>query len=275
MASIVDIFPRRPLKLAADPGRRNRRILLLAITVLLALPALYWGSIAWRSAQLRSDLRARGVEAAETIGTEGDCYSRRNRLSGAERPIDCWLTLTYRLRPEEGGAVRTAPVHLEGRAPIFTPRAFYDPQNPDRVMLQPEMDREMTWSESIGPLSLLLLPAATLLVFFFTSRRGLAKAAQNPDPLIVPVEKLHRQMPANKLYVHFQPPGAARPLCDVFPGGASPLLVPPPLGAHPDQQWVLALKARNGRPYLLDSALAYLDLTDDERARVLSAARGY
>ena len=64
-------------------------------------------------------------------------------------------------------------------------------------------------------------------------------------------------------------------MVDTFPIPAMPLQVPPPAGAPADQQWVLALKAPNGRHYVLDSELAWLDLTDDERAGVLSAARGY
>lgn len=273
MASVLELFPRRPIALAADRPRTRRRMLLLAVTLLLALPALYWGSRSWQGATLRADLRARGVPAAETLNAEGDCTSRRSRLSGTERPIDCWFDLTYRLRPEEGGGLRKAEVHLEGRAPIFTPPAIYDPQAPGRVMLQPELERDMTWSELLGPLFLLLLPAAALLVFFATSRRGLAKAARNPDPLIVPIEKVIRQ--PGKLYVHTRAPGAERPVVDSFPNPAMPLQVPPPFGAPPDQQWVLALKAPNGRHYVLDAALARLDLTDEERGRLLSAARGY
>jgi len=54
-----------------------------------------------------------------------------------------------------------------------------------------------------------------------------------------------------------------------------PLVVPAPEGSPPDQQWVLALQAPNGRHHVLDSQLAWLDLEDDERNRLLSAARGY
>ena len=200
MASVIDLFPRRPLRLRGDPRRTRKRVLLLAASLLLALPALYWGYQAADSFMLRADLKARGVRAAETIGAEGDCTSRRNRFSGEERPVDCWLNVTYRLRPEEGGEVRTAQAHLEGRAPIFTPTAIYDPQDPGRVMLEPEMERAMTWSELLGPVFLLLFPAIALLFFFATSRRGLAKAARNPDPVIVPVEKVIRQ--PGRLTIH-------------------------------------------------------------------------
>jgi hypothetical protein len=273
MAAIIDLFPRRPLALRPDPRRRRNRILLLGAALLLALPSLYWGYQSVHSAMLRADLKARGVRAAETLGAEGDCTSRRSRISGEETPIDCWLDATYRLRPEEGGALRTAPVHLEGAAPIFTPTAIYDPQDPDRVMLEPELERAMTWSELLGPIFLLFLPGLVLLAFFFTSRRGLARAARNPAPVIVPVEKAIQQ--PGKIYLHSRLPGAARPHVDVFALPHAPLLVPPPPGASPGQQWVLALKAPNGRHYVLDSELAWLDLPEDERSRLLSAARGY
>jgi len=272
VASVLEVFPRRPIALARDSRRTRGRLLLLAVTVLLALPALYWGYQSWHGAALRADLRARGVRAAETLGGKGDCTSRRSRLSGSERPVGCWFDVAYRLRPEEGGALRHAQVHHQGRAPIFTPAAIYDPQDPGRVMLEPELERAMTWSELLGPLFLLLLPGGTLLVFFLTSRRGLARAARSPEPAVVPVEKAIRQ--PGKLYLHTRAPGAARPAVDVFAHPAMPLLVPPPPGAPADRDWVLALKAPGGRHYVLDHALALLDLSDEERSRILHAARG-
>lgn len=273
MASVIDLFPRRPLRLRTNPKRTKWRIVSLAATFLLALPALYWGYQAADSFMLRADLKARGVRAAETMDAEGDCTSRRSRLSGTESPIGCWFNVTYRLRPEEGGEVRTALAHLEGRAPIFTPTAIYDPRDPGRVMLEPEMERPMTWSELLGPIFLLILPALALLIFFATSRRGLAGAARNPDPVIVPVEKVIRQ--PGRLTIHTRIPGAGRPYADTFGIPETALQVPPPTGAPADQQWVLALKSPNGRHYVLDSQLAWLDLPDDERNRLLSAARGY
>lgn len=270
MADVLHVFPRRPLELASDKCRTRGRILLLAVAALLTLPALYWGNISWQRAQLQQDLRARGLLAAEVLDLDGDCYSRRNRYSGTERPIDCWLQITYRLRPEEGGSVRTAPAHLDGRMPLFTPPAYYDPADPGRVMLKPEMDRTLGWDETFGPFLLLVIPAIVLAIFFFTARRGLAKAARDPKPLIVPIEKMIRQ--GNKLYTHSRPPGAARPFVDSFVAPAAPLLVPPPGGSPPDQQWGLALLSPTGRSYLLDDRLACLELSDHERAAVLRAA---
>lgn len=204
MASVIDLFPRRPLRLRTGPKRTRWRIVLLAVTALLALPALYWGNQSVQSAMLRADLKARGVRAAETMDAGGSCTSRRSRLSGSESPIGCWFDITYRLRPEEGGEERTAQAHLEGRAPIFTPTAIYDPLDPGRVMLEPEMERPMTWSELIGPIFLLLLPAGALLAFLASSRRGLAKAARNPDPVIVPVEKVIRQPGRTTIHTRIQ-----------------------------------------------------------------------
>jgi hypothetical protein len=273
MASIIDLFPRRPLALRQDPARRRKRLLQLVGVIALALPGCYWGYQSVHSQLLRSDLRARGVRAAETMDAEGDCTSRRSRISGSETPIDCWFEISYRLRPEEGGAVRTGAAHLEGRAPIFTPAAIYDPRDPGRMMLEPEVERAVTWSEILGPIFLLLFPAIGLLVFFAVSRRGLARAARNPDPVIVAVEKVIRQ--PRKLLLHTRLPGAARVRVDSFAQPEEPLLVPPPPGAPDGQQWVLALRAPGGGHYVLDSRLARLDLPEDERNRLLSAARGY
>ena len=274
MDRVIDLFPRRPIALRSDPKRRRNRIVLAGLIAALALPGVYWTYRSISSASLRADLQARGVRAAETMDAEGDCTSRRDRFSGAERPIDCWLNLTYRLRPEEGGEVRMAPVHLLGRPPIFTPPAFYDPQDPGRVMLEPEMERAMTWSELLGPFFLLLFPALLFAGYIAAaSRRGLAGAARNPDPVAVPVEKVIRQ--PNRLTIHSRLPGADRAFADSFANPETPLQVPPPAGAPADQQWVLALRSPKGRHYVLDSALAWLDLTDDERSRLLGAARGY
>jgi len=273
VASVVEIFPRRPIRLAPSPRRRNGRILLLIVILLSALPAAYWGERAWSSAQLRSELRARGVHADETMGADGECTSRRNRISNRSEPIDCWFTVRYRLRAEEGGTVRQNPLHLEGDSPIFTPPVIYDPQNPDRAMLQPEMDRDMTWSELIGPIGLLLIPGMLLLAFFFTSRKGLAKAAASPEPIVVAIEKAIRQ--PGKLYLHTRAPGADKPAVDTFPAPTMPLLVAPPRDAPGDQQWALALRSPKGRHYVLDSEIALLDLSPEERNAVLKAARGY
>jgi len=273
MASVVEAFPRRPLRLAPNPKRRNGRMLLLVVTLLSALPALYWGGQAWSSQQLRSELRARGVHAAETMDADGECTSRRSRISNSSRPIGCWFTVSYRLRPEEGGGVRQNQMHLEGDSPIFTPPVVYDPQNPDRAMLQPEMERDMTWSELVGPFALLLIPGVLLLVFFATSRKGLAAAAANPEPIVVAVEKAVRNQ--GRFYLHTRAPGADKAAVDSFSAPMMPLLVAPPPGASGEQQWALALRSPKGRHYVLDSELALLDLTTAERSAVLAAARGY
>jgi hypothetical protein len=272
VSPVLDVFPRRPIALVTTPARRRGRAIGLIVCLLLFAPAIYWGVQSWSSARLRADLREHGVMAAETIDADGSCTARRSRLSGSETPISCDYTLTYRLRPEEGGAVRQAPVHLDGASPIFTPNAYYDPADPSRVMLKPEMDRDMTWSELLGPVFLLLLPLAALLWWWGTGRRGLAAAAALPEPLIAPVEKAIRQMPANRLTVHFRPEGAPRPFGTTFGPGEEPLLVRPPAGAPEGQQWVLALRSPKGRPYALDAGLRELELTEEERTAIRNAA---
>lgn len=273
VAPVLDAFPRRPIALVTTPQRRRGRIIGLIFCLLLFGPSIYWGVVRWHEASLRADLRERGVLAASTGDAEGTCTARRGRISGSETPSGCDFTVTYTLRPEEGGGERTAQVHLDGRAPIFTPTAVYDPQDPSRVMLKPELDREPSWSQQAAPFLLLLLPLVGLLWWWGTGRRGLAAAAARPEPLIAPIEKAIRQMPANRLTVHFRPEGAARPFGTTFGPGEEPLLVRPPPGAPEGQQWVLALRSPKGRPYALDAGLKDLDLSEEERLAILNAAR--
>jgi hypothetical protein len=272
MASVVEVFPRRPLALAKNSRRRNWRIVLLIVALLSALPAAYWGYQTWSGQLLRADLRARGVRAADTMVADGECTSRRSRLGNSSRPIACWFTVSYRLRPEEGGTERKAEMRLEGGSPIFTPPVIYDPEDPGRAMLQPEVERAMTWSELLGPIALLLIPAMILVAFFATARRGLAAAAANPRPLVVAIEQAIRQ--PGRIFLHTRAPGADKTMVDTFSAPAMPLLVSPPVDTSDEQQWALALKSPKGRHYVLDSELAWLDLTQEERSRLLNAARG-
>ena len=269
---VVDAFPRRPINLVTTPQRRRGRIIGLIVCLLLFGPSLYWGVTRWNEASLRADLRERGVMAAETGDAEGTCTARRGRLSGSETPQGCSFTVTYTLRPEEGGGERRADVYLSGRAPIFTPSAWYDPQDPSRVMLRPEIDRDPSWSQNAAPFLLLILPLVGLLWWWFSSRAGLARAAASPEPLIAPIETAVRQMPANRLTIRFRPPGAAGVSVKVYGPGQEPLLVRPPADAPQDQQWVLALRSPKGRCYALDAGLTDLDLSAEERAAIHNAA---
>lgn len=269
---VLDAFPRRAIRLAATPGRRRARIVGLIFCLLLFGPSLYWGAVRWHEASLRADLRERGVMAAETRGGDGSCSARRSRLSGDETPLGCDYEIAYVLRPEHGGGERTANVHLEGDSPIFTPPIYYDPRDPSRAMLKPEIDRDPSFSQWAAPYLLLLLPLAALLWWWFSGRHGLARAAARPDPLIAPIDSAVRQMPANRLTVRFRPEGQANLSVTTFGPGVEPLLVRPPAGAPEGQQWLLALRSPKGRCYALDAGLADLDLTEEERSAIRNAA---
>ena len=58
-------------------------------------------------------------------------------------------------------------------------------------------------------------------------------------------------------------------LLQVFAKGKEPLLLHPPAGAGSDNPWALAVLSPRGRPILLDSDLATLDLTAAERNAIL------
>jgi hypothetical protein len=79
-------------------------------------------------------------------------------------------------------------------------------------------------------------------------------------------------MPANRLTIHFRPPGAERLYATTFGPGEEPLLVRPPPDAPEGQQWVLALRSPGGRPYALDAGMKDLALSEEERAAICRAA---
>jgi hypothetical protein len=139
-------------------------------------------------------------------------------------------------------------------------------------MLKPEMDRDMTWSELLGPIFLLILPLGALLWWWGAGRSGLAKAAASPNPVLAPIEKVVRQMPVNRLTLHFRPPGDPRSWVTTLGPGEEPLLVRPPAGAAPGEQWLLTLRSPKGRAYALDAGMKDLDLSEEERAAIRSAA---
>lgn len=267
-APVLAAFPRRPLRPVRTRDHRRKRLLGLGFVILLAVPAVWFFYDVWREAGLRADLRERGV-IADVLQSEGTCTSRR-QISG-DQPLGCNLTITYAVRKEDGGGSRTADVWLNGAAPrVFTPPALYDPQAPDRVMLRSEVDRGMSWGEVIGPGILALFPLLALLWWLASGKRALARAARNPDPVIVPVERIARR--GTWLQVWFRAPSGGQPVVSEFPEGSGPLFVEPKGGASLDQPHVLAL-ARPGRtPVPLDRDLALLDFTDEERLALRHAA---
>jgi hypothetical protein len=263
-ADIVNAFPRRPIELVKAPDAGKKRRNALIIILLLFLPGLYFGWTMWQDQQLREFLRTSGVQA-EVLNSEGTCFSRR-QISGDE-PKGCNLEIDYRLRSEEGGGTRHAKVWLSGRQPIFTPAALYDPADPSRVMLKPEAERDLTWKNWIGPFFILLIPVIALLIWLFGHKGGIVDALKDPKPVTVPVARFVRTQ--NILQVFFHKPDGGKELMQAFAKGKEPLLLHPPAGAASDNPWALALLAPSGRPILLDSDLATLDLTEAERAAIL------
>jgi hypothetical protein len=261
---VINAFPRRPIALVKTPAGAKTRRNALIIILLLFLPGLYWTWTDWQDQQLRQYLRTSGVEA-EVVNSEGTCFSRR-QISG-DNPTGCRLAIDYRLRPEEGGGIRHASVWLDGGDRIFTPPALYDPANPARVLLKPEAERDLRWSEWIGPIVILLIPVIALLVWLFGHKGGIVDALRDPKPIIVPVDRFVRR--PNLLEVYFRKPEGGKELVQIFAKGREPLLLHPPAGAASDNPWALALLASSGRPILLDGDLATLDLTEAERAAIL------
>ena len=265
--ALISAFPKRPIGFLkpADSDRKTR--IALVIILLLFLPGLYWGWSLWQDQQLREFLRSQGVQA-EVIDAQGSCWSRR-QISGDE-PRGCNLEIQYRLRPEHGGEVRQADVWLDGRQPIFTPPALYDPADPGRVMLEPEAKRDLRWSEWIGVPIALAIPLAALLLWLFGRKPALEDALRDPRPVTLPVDRMVRS--GAGLEVWYRQPNGGKETLQIFGKGRMPYLVNPPPNDPSDRPWVLALLSPKGRPILLDSELAELDLSDQERSALLGRA---
>ena len=264
---VLDAFPKRPLVPVTAPGHSRKRLVGLLIVLLLVLPSAFLFFKVAREDALRSDLRARGAQTS-VLSSEGRCTSRR-QISGDE-PLGCNLTITYRAR-EEGDQLLTADVWLDGDSPrIFTPDAVYDPVDPSRVMLKPEVDREREPDEFVLALILLALPAFGLLVWFAGGKGRLAKAASNPQPQLVQIDRAVAQQRWVEYWV--RPGGLGEPVRSVMPASQRPFLVAPPEEESGDRLWALALLDSRGKPFLLDENLSLLDFTTQERQALRTAA---
>jgi hypothetical protein len=265
-AALLDAFPRRPLALDQSEQDKAAKTLRLGwiIVLLLFLPGLFWGWTLWQDQQLRTHLRANGVEA-EVVRAEGNCWSRR-QISGDE-PKGCNLDISYQVAPQHGGGVREADVWLDGRSPVLQPPALYDPDDPSRVMLKPEAERDLRWTEWIGAPIALLFPIGGLLLLLFGTKGGLEEALRNPRPVSLPIDRLVRRN--NGLEVWFRWPEGGKERLQLFANGSEPLLLNPPSGDPDGPPWALALLDAKGRPILLRRDLSEIDLTAEERSRLL------
>jgi len=266
---VVAAFPKRALKPATLPGHARKRLLGLLIVLLLALPSAYMFFKVQREGALRSDLRANGVETA-VLNSEGSCVSRR-QITGDE-PLGCNLTITYRTRPEHGGEERTARVRLDDAEPAFTPPAIYDPADPWRVMLKPDVERDAEPDEFVLAFVLLLLPAGALLLWFVAGNGRLARAGRSPNPVLVPIERVVPQQRWTEYWV--RPPGAGKAMRAPLLTAQRPFLVRAPDNETGANAWALVLLDPKGRPVMMDGDLTLLDFTGDERSALRSAAYG-
>ena len=123
--------------------------------------------------------------------------------------------------------------------------------------------------KELGPVAaMLLFPLAPIALWFGLARSGLAAAARRPQPRIVQITGFARV--ARRLNVQFLDPTTGKTYRDTFLAGRDPLETSPPPGADPTHRGALALIDPTGRPHLLDSTLSYLDLTPEERDRILT-----
>jgi hypothetical protein len=257
-------YPTRPLKLA----KRGSPLVGLIVVGLLFLPALISGGIALSNGLHAQAMQSRGVEA-DVLSGQSEC-TRVRRGAGAWRTTGCEVQVTYRVRPEHGGATLSGKTRVLNK-PLFTPRIFYDPANPSSIIDEAVMRRGLSGGDFLSPAMLLLVPGLAILALWLGGRASLAKAAQAPRWEKVRVTRARRLTPSNMIELQLE--GASgKTFPSVLPKGLEPLLTPPPPGAGGEAQWVLALVDASGRPYALDRDLQILDLTAEERAAALRLA---
>jgi hypothetical protein len=261
-SAVLDSFPRRPIALAgAAKTARGRRLWLIGALLLLLVP-LYAGYQAWQRVSLRADLNARG-ERAEVIDAEGSCTSRRGASLG------CHYTIRYRLRGEESGEVREGNIYVPGEGPrIFAPPAVYDPADPARIMSLADLERGEPFMNVAVPVVLpAVLAMLCLLVWYAMGNKALARAAAAPQPALVPVQRFEPVPNTRIVRVHFERPDGSAASQNF--NGFRPLLV-----TADGRDQALALLGPGDRPILLSEDLRELELSGDERARILGAATG-
>lgn len=269
-AEAIATFPRRPLRLAATPGRTINRILLFGLSVAAAIPAAYWSVTTFQEGQLYARLKSHGV-AGQATAAEGQCRAVRLRLTNDKAQVGCDLDVTYRTAQEQGDRTFTSRVRYNGSDRNFPVDILYDPEAPDRAMLAQEVANGQGWT-GYGIAGLLwLLALLPLILWRVVSQRGLAAAARSPRPVAVRVSHTVRVMPTNHLEVHFAT-ASGKIVHDIFDRPHEPLLLPPPSPEIEPGNWALGLEGKNGRAHLLDRELRFLDLDENERRAVLAAA---
>ena len=263
----IAAFPRRPLRLVETRARKFGRIFFLLLFLAAAVPAVWWTIGAVRETRLYADLEARGVSARVTEATNGECSARRRRTSGGYDTTGCDFDVTYRTAPEHGGRTITTRLHHTGDEDDFRREVRYDPQAPERALLTRELEAGQSWSAYIGPglggddRNIADPPVAAGRAAGARSRRTGAR----PDP-----GTDHERRPGNALQHaggrvrpgrrqdRMRQARPSRPAADAAAAGRR----------GSGSQWAMALVGQNGRPYLLDEKLAWLDLTDAERQAV-------
>ncbi len=260
--AVLDAFPRRPIALAGVRKDRKSRLLWLLGALLLLLVPLYVGYEAWRRTSLRAELNARGL-SADVIEADGSCTYRRGVTLG------CTYQLRYRLRPEEGGGERQGTVYVPGSGPrVFAPPARYDPLNPDRIMSEADLARGEPVMNVAMPIGIFgLLSALCLLVWYAIGKPSLTRAAAAPRPALVPITRTVQRPKTTIVDIWYERPGGG----EAMQGFANGMPFTVQSG---DRQSALALLGPKDKPILLRQDLSELELTDEERAAILAAARG-
>ena len=263
--SVVDAFPRRPLKLRRlQSGRLGlwQWIALLLFTggmvfnAIYIVPSIYDDAVLGRS----------GTPALEARLGEGGKCSRRLL-------VRCSFDVIY--QTADRTSHRVSLQYLATFESVDTSTrltAVYDPAKPDRI--SPNWGRELLTNRIVTNAVLVALFLSIIVFFAMNHRtsvqtqRSLEKMAKEPRAVVA---KFMRNMASKRFATVFfswadPATGAVRKGYSRFPHNLQPFWL------DREHTTMLALAGPDGRAHLLDQELSLVELTDEEERRIRAAA---
>jgi hypothetical protein len=263
--SILDAFPRRPLKLAYLPSARTGWWELLGI--LLFAGALI-ADVIYIPPSIIDDL---------AIGGGGTLAQQARIAEGGKCNIKafvmiCDFDVNYRTAD---GANRQKSLHYlafgTGMKDLDRLQVRYDPASPDRISAN--WGRDMLINRIIAELTALALLAVAVggvvlsYLSTFKRRRSLLAMASDPRPVVADFVRVAPSKQFATVHFTWTDPAtnAAHKDATRLPGRTEPFWL------DGQRKTMLALAGPDGHAHLLDQALGPAVLTDEERAALARA----
>jgi hypothetical protein len=266
--SILDVFPRRPLKLAYLPSVRTGWWELAGI--LLFVGGLI-ADLLYIPPSIIDDL---------AIGGSGTVAQQAGIAEGGKCNVKafvmiCDFDVNYRTAD---GAARQKSLHYlafgTGMDDLDRLQVRYDSANPDRISTNWGRDMLINRiiAEIIALVLLIVFVGAVVLSYLstFTRRRSLRAMAGDPRPVVADFVRVAPSKQFATVHFTWTDPGTKARHRDStrLPGRTEPFWL------DGQRKTMLALAGPDGRAHLLDQTLGPVVLTDEERAALSRARAG-